>query len=234
MTKRSSKVEEAVWAKMASVPTAPIVSDEYVAQLLAAESSKRMELSKRVGVLAAFTGNATVGKGAEINKTFLANTIRGVESHNRREECADCWRQHDMMKKAKTHTSSTRHPRRNSSVSSVKETSLRKRPRGTAERSHNVYDNDREYWAALKAQKLSAESSTQGPDVSVPPLQSTFVGYSGSSKKSSDCSSNDSASSDSDSSSSKKHSQKKKHKSAKKHKKKKKSKHKHAKEKKKD
>jgi hypothetical protein len=34
-----------------------------------------------------------------VNKAFLANTIRSVESHNRREETEDCWRQHDLMKK---------------------------------------------------------------------------------------------------------------------------------------
>ena len=93
---------------MANVPAAPIVSDDYVATLLANEAAKRTELSKRLGIQAytvcvpLYVVNAALGyhlnffltKGAvpvskskEINKTFLANTIRGVESHNRREVC---------------------------------------------------------------------------------------------------------------------------------------------------
>ena len=35
----------------------------------------------------------------DINKTYLSNTIIGVESHNRREQETDCWRQLKLLKK---------------------------------------------------------------------------------------------------------------------------------------
>ena len=35
----------------------------------------------------------------DINKMFLANTIQCVESHNRREQEVDCWRQHKLLEK---------------------------------------------------------------------------------------------------------------------------------------
>jgi hypothetical protein len=35
----------------------------------------------------------------DINKTYLSNTILSIESHNRREEEADCWRQLKMVRK---------------------------------------------------------------------------------------------------------------------------------------
>eukprot|EP00598_Pedospumella_elongata_P016136 CAMPEP_0185014454 /NCGR_PEP_ID=MMETSP1098-20130426/99326_1 /TAXON_ID=89044 /ORGANISM="Spumella elongata, Strain CCAP 955/1" /LENGTH=363 /DNA_ID=CAMNT_0027543543 /DNA_START=67 /DNA_END=1158 /DNA_ORIENTATION=- len=35
----------------------------------------------------------------ELNKTFLKNTIRSVESHNRREQVDSAWRQHKLLKR---------------------------------------------------------------------------------------------------------------------------------------
>ena len=35
----------------------------------------------------------------DINKLYLSNTIQSVESHNRREQEVDCWRQHNLHAK---------------------------------------------------------------------------------------------------------------------------------------
>lgn len=34
-----------------------------------------------------------------VNKLYLANAIQSVESHNRREQESDCWRQHKLLEK---------------------------------------------------------------------------------------------------------------------------------------
>lgn len=39
----------------------------------------------------------------DINKTYLSNTILSIESHNRREEESDCWRQLKMVRKNVQH-----------------------------------------------------------------------------------------------------------------------------------
>ena len=71
-------------------------SDDYIAELLRREASNRYGTAS----VASSRGPPTV---KSINKTFLANTILSTEAHNRREEIADCWRQHDMMKKSRGH-----------------------------------------------------------------------------------------------------------------------------------
>jgi hypothetical protein len=67
----------------------------------------------------------------DINKTFLKNTIRNIESHNRREETADCWRQHELQQQ-------------------VHQEKKRKRNLPSRLGSENIYDQDRQYWALLK------------------------------------------------------------------------------------
>jgi hypothetical protein len=38
----------------------------------------------------------------KVNKVFLINTILSTESHNRKEEVEDCWRQHNLQKRQRT------------------------------------------------------------------------------------------------------------------------------------
>ena len=37
----------------------------------------------------------------ELDKNFLIQTMNDVDDHNRREEIADCWREHKMIQKSK-------------------------------------------------------------------------------------------------------------------------------------
>jgi hypothetical protein len=81
----------------------------------------------------------------DINKTFLKNTIRNIESHNRREETADCWRQHELQQQ-------------------VYENKTRKRKvlqeKSSSEKmNQNVYDSDRRYWAELKVRFIFSSFS---------------------------------------------------------------------------
>eukprot|EP01036_Dinobryon_divergens_P026040 gene26043-34642_t len=81
----------------------------------------------------------------DINKLFLANTIRSVESHNKREEEADCWRQHEMLYKS----SELRQQRR-------RENDFHSMERRQSINSEDRLAEEREHWAHKKARVLSA------------------------------------------------------------------------------
>jgi flagellar motor component MotA len=84
---------EALQQLAEAVPKAPLYSQEDIARMIVREHS----LSSRV------SSNALAAvekpKPNDINKTFLEGTIRSVESHNRREEVAQCWREREMLDK---------------------------------------------------------------------------------------------------------------------------------------
>jgi hypothetical protein len=72
----------------------------------------------------------------DINKNFLANTIRAVESHNQRDQIEQCWRKHDAMKNFK-------------------------RRRSDIENDHNSIsdlDEERQYWALKKVESLKQQT----------------------------------------------------------------------------
>lgn len=48
-----------------------------------------------------FTSRLPQKSRNDINKVYLSNTILSVESHNRREEESDCWRENKMIKRAR-------------------------------------------------------------------------------------------------------------------------------------
>jgi len=99
--------------QMKVVPTAPCVDTEYVAKLLADEASRRRQSSESIGITA-YTRPLPSTAPKEVNKTFLSNTIRGVDSHNRREQIDDCWRAHRLNAKLDDDNERQRHSRRRS------------------------------------------------------------------------------------------------------------------------
>jgi hypothetical protein len=104
----------------------------------------------------------------DINKTFLANTIKSIESHNRREETADCWRQHELQEKVvrgvkrERDLSDRNDDRRRREHLDERDRSERRSARPVArspERSNeNIYQDDRQYWAELKVCSLRSSS----------------------------------------------------------------------------
>lgn len=95
------------------------------------------------------------GKGesgpAGVNKNFLLNTVRGLKSHNKREEEEDCWRQHDLEQKAKSRRLShdTSRARR-----STEETSRAADSASEAE--------TRQFWAEQKQKAMAAATPSAG------------------------------------------------------------------------
>lgn len=126
---------------MVKVPSAPIISDEYVAQLLLKEAShhsKPMLLNNKE-------------TGGEINKLYLSNLIKNVDSHNKREEVADCWRQHDMKKWVMQQSCAT---------------NSRSRIRVNDRASTDEYSDERSYWALKKLEKQALENDANNLVVS--------------------------------------------------------------------
>jgi hypothetical protein len=79
-----------------------------------------------------------------VNKVYLSNTILSVESHNRREEESDCWRQQKLVKRVRDNLSSDSQRDMNTSI--VTSTNV-------------MVESDiaeRALWAAKKARQMSA------------------------------------------------------------------------------
>lgn len=78
-----------------------------------------------------------------INKVYLSNTIQSIESHNRREEESDCWRQQKLVKRVRDdfHSDSQRNKKATILTSS-----------NLASESD---DAERALWAAKKARQMS-------------------------------------------------------------------------------
>ena len=78
----------------------------------------------------------------DINKMFLANTIQCVESHNRREQEVDCWRQHKLLEKIRADDLSDTRNDHNGVIS--------RRVRCFTEAALDVDSEERARWAAKK------------------------------------------------------------------------------------
>jgi hypothetical protein len=89
--------------------------------------------------------NPTKFKGdINVNKVYLSNTILSVESHNRREEESDCWRQQKLVKRVRDNLPSDSQRDMNTSI--VTSTNV-------------MVESDiaeRALWAAKKARQMSA------------------------------------------------------------------------------
>jgi hypothetical protein len=85
-----------------------------------------------------------------VNKVYLSNTILSVESHNRREEESDCWRQQKLVKRVRDNfPSDSQHDMNTTIVTSTNvmiETDI-------AERA---------LWAAKKARQMSSIEKVDG------------------------------------------------------------------------
>lgn len=79
-----------------------------------------------------------------VNKVYLSNTILCVESHNRREEESDCWRQQKLEKRVRDNFSSDSQQEMNTAKPSSKNAMIES---DVAERAQ---------WAAKKARQMSA------------------------------------------------------------------------------
>jgi hypothetical protein len=94
--------------------------------------------------------NANESKG--VNKVFLANTIREVDAHNRREQIDACWRAHGLQKELTNNRKRSREDddSRNDSFQSN---------RSSRKKSQNVEDdrqeNMRELWARRKLEAFA-------------------------------------------------------------------------------
>jgi hypothetical protein len=79
-----------------------------------------------------------------VNKVYLSNTILSVESHNRREEESDCWRQQKLVKRVRDNLPSDSQRDMNTTIVT----------------STNVMIEadiaERALWAAKKARQMSA------------------------------------------------------------------------------
>lgn len=97
-------------------------------------------------------------RAGTVNKKFLINTVRGLKSHNKREEEEDCWRQHDLDQKAQ---------QRQQRPSLSHNTCRARRPEisiidtAATKASTDASEVDtREFWAEQKQRVMTAASSS--------------------------------------------------------------------------
>lgn len=85
--------------------------DNYIAQLIAksyssgrrggsSSSSSSAPDRSTLNVQVYYQHRSRSPPAVTVNKQFLLNTISNTESHNRREEISDCWREHDLLDRA--------------------------------------------------------------------------------------------------------------------------------------
>lgn len=149
-------------------------SDEYVASLIDRECNSKSKFEKY--------DNKPYQSKPDVNRVFLTNTIQNVESHNRREEIDDCWRQHSTLKRARlppppTSTSSssrvvTRHSSQNIEI------------------SHKA-EAERQFWASRKVNNFTKNSDIIIEDTSGDNKDRVLEGSVDSSSSTSDISEDD-------------------------------------------
>jgi hypothetical protein len=89
--------------------------------------------------------NPRMSKGdINVNKVYLTNTIQSVESHNRREEESDCWRQQKLVKRVRDKLPSDSQREMKTTISASANAMIE---------SDNA---ERALWAAKKARQMSA------------------------------------------------------------------------------
>ena len=98
-----------------------------------------------------FLGGLFPSMSKEINKKFLHGTLSSVMQHNRREEIADCWREHEMQALVSSSSSS-------SSSAALPTGTSNKR---TATTTASDDERERMLWAERKASKFAAVTSTK-------------------------------------------------------------------------
>lgn len=155
----SSKERETAYYKLAAaVPKAPdtLTNDDVVAQLM-----REMRATKSSSISPSSLLVQQQQPPVEVNKLYLANTIRSVEAHNRREEVEDCWREHKMQREADRRFSQSRTSEKDYS-SSGRDTSSGKRRSELEHRSgmygssvsssggSSLVESEREVWAKRK------------------------------------------------------------------------------------
>ncbi|CAK4255141.1 unnamed protein product [Aphanomyces euteiches] len=122
-----------------------IFSDEDVAAQIRLEMEKKKKRAVEYGV---FAYAQPVQPTQNINKGFLLNTIKGVDSHNRRQEIDACYRQRELDRKLEQDR------RRNRSIERHRKRSRsRERESKRHDPTHSTSMNEREFWAARKAEK---------------------------------------------------------------------------------
>ncbi|EQC29066.1 hypothetical protein SDRG_13221 [Saprolegnia diclina VS20] len=132
------------------------VTDEEVAAQIRREAARKKERAKELGVMSYML---PVAPATNVNKGFLLNTIRGVDSHNKRQEIDQCWRKRDLEAKVhrrrsrsrdRSRSRERRHRRRSSSLD-------RRHQRRSASRSPSPTraEDERSYWAERKAARTA-------------------------------------------------------------------------------
>lgn len=96
-----------------------------------------------------------------VNKVYLSNTIQSVESHNRREEESDCWKQQKLVKRVRDSFPSDSQHEMNTAISSSKNAMIES---DVAERA---------LWAAKKARQMSAIEKVES--VGSPPFSCSVL-----------------------------------------------------------
>ncbi|OQR90109.1 hypothetical protein THRCLA_09433 [Thraustotheca clavata] len=144
-------MEERVARAMERCKAPPAFSDEEVAEQLRREALLRRERVKEHGVLAY---GLPVVPSQNINKGFLLNTIKSVDSHNKRQEIDECWRKRELE-----HRVDDRSPSRHRSYRRSRSRSRERRrysPSPKKESPKAKQDDERAFWAQRKAARTSA------------------------------------------------------------------------------
>ncbi|KDO33526.1 hypothetical protein SPRG_19161 [Saprolegnia parasitica CBS 223.65] len=131
------------------------LTDVEVAAQIRREAARKKERAKELGVMSYML---PVAPATNVNKGFLLNTIRGVDSHNKRQEIDQCWRKRDLEAKVhrrRSRSRERRHRRRSASPD------RRHRPRSASpdrrrrSPSPTRAQDERSYWAERKAARTA-------------------------------------------------------------------------------
>ncbi|OQR88157.1 hypothetical protein ACHHYP_07310 [Achlya hypogyna] len=150
-------MEDRVARAMERARPLQLLTDEDVAAQLRHEARKKQERTKEHGVMSYLLPSAPT---QNINKGFLLNTIRSVDSHNRRQEIDECYRKRDLEVKVRSRRSRSRSQsrgRRRRSASPV-----RRKPRSP---SPTRDADERAFWAERKAARTAELLSALGDRV---------------------------------------------------------------------
>ncbi|ETW08167.1 hypothetical protein H310_02504 [Aphanomyces invadans] len=127
-----------------------IFTDQEVAEQLRLDVQKRASKVRDQGV---FAYTQPMAPTQNINKGFLLNTIKSVDTHNQRQEVDACYRKRQLEKRLHADSRShRRHDSRKRSRSNERPVSRDMKETRTSE----DHDNEREFWAARKALKTQA------------------------------------------------------------------------------
>ncbi len=171
--------------------------DDLVAEMIARRSSKSCSVGSSSSSSSSSRGSegkwiinesgtdvTSRGSKQMINRQYMDNTIQNTMSHNRREEIKDCWREHDLYRKAQIlqsrgkrrrkdndddddhnndiqHDEHLKHDHRYNGKHTKPDSQSSSSVADVDEYDSNCMNSQREYWASLKANRaLDAGDAT--------------------------------------------------------------------------